>query len=384
MTKPLIVSFIFIVFWVFQPLNAQSLDDLEFGTLNTFDIATWNIEWFPKRNSTEDYVATIIEQLDAEVLAIQEIDDERLFKDMIAGIPDYEVYIPNSYANGLGYVYKNNGFTINAIYKIYNSSAYWSIFPRSPLLMDLTVNNERLILINNHFKCCGDGDLDLDNTNDSEFRRYEASRLLKAYVDDYLLNEKVIILGDLNDLLTDDAVNNVFQMYLNDPTNFVFADMAIANGNATNWSYPNWPSHLDHILVTNELFPLINTNATNVSTIRLDDYFSGGFSSYDYHVSDHRPVGIQLDFNALQISNPSYTPIFSLWPNPSAGAFNLELSINNLSHLIEIFDTKGRLVHKETVSESGILSFNLGLNKGVYLVKVKGNYKSQTKQLIIR
>ena len=384
MTKPLIVPFIFIVFWVFQPLNAQSLDDLEFGTLNTFDIATWNIEWFPKRNSTEDYVATIIEQLDAEVLAIQEIDDERLFKDMIAGIPDYEVYIPNSYANGLGYVYKNNGFTINAIYKIYNSSAYWSIFPRSPLLMDLTVNNERLILINNHFKCCGDGDLDLDNTNDSEFRRYEASRLLKAYVDDYLLNEKVIILGDLNDLLTDDAVNNVFQMYLNDPTNFVFADMAIANGNATNWSYPNWPSHLDHILVTNELFPLINTNATNVSTIRLDDYFSGGFSSYDYHVSDHRPVGIQLDFNALQISNPSYTPIFSLWPNPSAGAFNLELSINNLSHLIEIFDTKGRLVHKETVSESGILSFNLGLNKGVYLVKVKGNYKSQTKQLIIR
>ena len=103
-----------------------------------------------------------LQQLDAEVLAIQEIDDERLFKDMIAGIPGFEVYIPNSYANGLGYVYKNTGFTINAIYKIYNSSAYWSIFPRSPLLMDLTVNNERLILINNHFKCCGDGDLDLD------------------------------------------------------------------------------------------------------------------------------------------------------------------------------------------------------------------------------
>ena len=129
MTKPLIVPFLFIVFWVLQPLNAQSLDDLSFGNSNTFDIATWNIEWFPKRDTTEDYVTTIIQQLDAEVLAIQEIDDERLFKDMIAGIPGYEVYIPNSYANGLGYVYKNTGFTINAIYKIYNSSAYWSIFP---------------------------------------------------------------------------------------------------------------------------------------------------------------------------------------------------------------------------------------------------------------
>jgi hypothetical protein len=136
--------------------------------------------------------------------------------------------------------------------------------------------------------------------------------------------------------------------------------------------------------VTNELFPLINTNATNVSTIRLDDYFNGGFSSYDYHVSDHRPVGIQLEFNALQFSNPNDTPIFTLWPNPSTGTFNIEMPKSDLSHIFEIFDTKGRLVHKETVFESGILSFNLSLIKGVYLVKVKGNYESQTKQLIIR
>ena len=91
-----------------------------------------------------------------------------------------------------------------------------------------------------------------------------------------------------------------------------------------------------------------------------------------------------IDFNALQISNPSDIPIFTLWPNPSTGIFNLELYKNNVSHLIEIFDTKGRLVHKATVSETGILSFNLSLNKGVYLVKVKGNSESQTKQLIIR
>ena len=150
------------MFWILQPLNAQSLDDLSYGTPNTFDIATWNIEWFPKRDTTEDYVTTIIEQLDAEVLAIQEIDDERLFKDMIAGIPGYEVYIPNSYANGLGYVYKNTGLLLTPSIKfiIVQLIGVFSAF--TPLLMDLTVNNERLILINNHFKCCGDGDLDLD------------------------------------------------------------------------------------------------------------------------------------------------------------------------------------------------------------------------------
>ena len=85
-------------------------------------------------------------------------------------------------------------------------------------------------------------------------------------------------------------------------------------------------------------------------------------------MSDHRPVGIQLDFNALQISNPSDIQFLHLQPNPS-GIFNMEFYKASVSHLIEIFDTKGRLVHKATVSNSGVLSFNLSLNKGVYLVE---------------
>ena len=30
--------------------------------------------------------------------------------------------------------------------------------------------------------------------------------------------------------------------------------MDIAYSSSSNWSYPSWPSHLDHILLTNELF----------------------------------------------------------------------------------------------------------------------------------
>ena len=33
-----------------------------------------------------------------------------------------------------------------------------------------------------------------------------------------------------------------------------FVDLEIAYGSSTNWSYPTWPSHLDHICITNELF----------------------------------------------------------------------------------------------------------------------------------
>ncbi|HBE11943.1 MAG TPA: hypothetical protein DCY76_05855, partial [Flavobacteriales bacterium] len=60
--------------------HGQTLDDLEFGLPNTLDIATWNIEWFPKNgNATIERVQTIIQNLDIDLWAIQEIDDTTAF-----------------------------------------------------------------------------------------------------------------------------------------------------------------------------------------------------------------------------------------------------------------------------------------------------------------
>ena len=47
---------------------------LNFGTSNTLDIVTWNLEWFPKNgNITIDSLKSIIEKIDADVYAFQEI-----------------------------------------------------------------------------------------------------------------------------------------------------------------------------------------------------------------------------------------------------------------------------------------------------------------------
>ena len=78
--------------------------------------------------------------------------------------------------------------------------------------------------------------------------------LLKTYIDENLSNEKVIVLGDLNDDISEPHQNNVFQDVLDDSYNYQFGDLIIAQGNSSDWSFPNWPSHLDHILITNELF----------------------------------------------------------------------------------------------------------------------------------
>ena len=106
-------------------------------------------------------------------------------------------------------------------------------------------------------------------------------------------NANVIVVGDFNDDLTDIQENNVFQQFLNDETNYRFADFSIANGPIYNWSFPNWPSHLDHILITNELFD----NVEDIQTILLreNNYYTYP-GVYENNVSDHQPVGIKLFF----------------------------------------------------------------------------------------
>ena len=95
----------------------------------------------------------------------------------------------------------------------------------------------------------------------------------------------------MNDELLDPN-NNVFQIFIDDPENYLFADIDLANStNEDNWSFPNWPSHIDHILITNELFDNVITTETALINLSL----SGGWGEYDTYISDHRPVVLSLD-----------------------------------------------------------------------------------------
>ena len=279
-------------------IHCQDLNDLTFGTDSTFDIMTWNIEWFPKNNQiTVDYVTQIIQALEIDILAIQEIDDTDMFDQMLNALSEYEGYYESAWFAGLAYIYKTDIIEINDIYEIYTTSPYWSAFPRSPMVMDLNFMGENIFIINNHFKCCGDGSMNLNDLGDEETRRYTASNLLKEYIDTNLSDENVIVLGDLNDILTDAVENNVFQMIISDTENYLFTDMEIAEGSSSDWSYPWWPSHLDHILITNELFDEFVNEGSDVQTIKIDDYMEGGFNDYNMNISDHRPVALKLDFD---------------------------------------------------------------------------------------
>ena len=317
---------LFILLISSQLLTAQNLNNLNFGTDTTFDAISWNIEWFPKNNNTASKVQAILTNLEADVYALQEIDDTTLLKQVVANISGYECHFKSSYYGGLAYVYNTNTVQINSKYEIFTSQPYWNALPRSPQILDLTFMGENYILINNHFKCCGDGILNTNNPIDEENRRLQATTLLKQFIDSVFVNKKVILVGDLNDELTDNSVNNVFQNLIIDSVNYLFTDMQIAQGNSVDWSYPTWPSHLDHILITNELFADFQNLNSAVSVIRVDDYMIS-WNNYENNVSDHRPIGLKLAFN-----------------NTSS----ISEGINSEKKLIKVVDGFGRNAKKKT------------------------------------
>ena len=292
---------IFLLLISAQLLNGQSLEDLDFGTDSTFEVVSWNIEWFPKNGQvTADSVKTIIQSLAADVYALQEIDDTTLLKQVVSTIPGYSCYFKSTYYGGLAYVYNTNTVQVNEKYEIYTSQPFWNTFPRSPQVLELTFNNEDYVILNNHFKCCGDGTLNTNDPNDEEMRRLSAVTLLKQYIDSLFIDERVIIVGDLNDILTDPTANNVFNSFLNN-SDYLFVDFPIALGSSSNFSYPSWPSHLDHILISNELFADFSKPNSWLSCIRIDDYMSS-WNAYDNNISDHRPIGLRLQVDPV-ISN---------------------------------------------------------------------------------
>jgi exonuclease III len=309
-----------------QLLSGQALDDLHFGSDTTFDVISWNIEWFPKNNNTASKVQEILTSLEADIYALQEIEDTTLLKQVVSNIPGYECYFKSSYYGGLAYVFNTNTVQINSKYEIFTSQSYWNAFPRSPQILDFTFMGNNYILINNHFKCCGDGILNINNSADEENRRLQAVTFLKQFIDNTFSSKRVILLGDLNDNLIDNTINNVFQAFIIDNANYLFADIQIAQGNSIDWSYPTWPSHLDHILITNEIFSDFQNSNSLVSVIRIDDYMSS-WSNYENNVSDHRPIGLKLDCNAI---------------NSIAEVINLEKKV------LKVKDILGRDILKKT------------------------------------
>ena len=352
--------------------SGQNLDDFDFSTDSTLEVVTWNIETFPKNGlATVDYVEDIITAIDADILAFQEITDTYLFENAVSGLDGYEAYFPEENHMGLAYAWKTGTVDITEIYRIYPGDNYSRPFPRRPLVMEFSYKGTPLIVVNNHFKCCGDNVIEPEDPWDEETRRLDASELIKTYIDENWPEKHVMVVGDLNDILTDDVEDNVFRIYFDDLDNYRFADWDIANGSSSHWSYPSWPSHLDHILITNELFDEMDEGIAATQTLEIDDYLEGGWNEYENNVSDHRPVAVRFQPDegvGISPISDSQTKL-TIAPNPAKKQVTIQSPEHTSEATVIIYNSQGVKIVKRKI-KNGVLHWNTtDIAPGIYIVK---------------
>jgi endonuclease/exonuclease/phosphatase family metal-dependent hydrolase len=244
------------------------------GTDSTLDIMTWNIEQFPKHSETIDRVATLISNMNLDIIAFQEINNRTSFETLRGKLNGWASEIDSK--NSVGYFYKTAEVERLEFFELFRGDTY--SFPRpAPAMSIKHKSGLEITLINLHLKCCG-------QTEDIA-RRTAASQRLKSYVESTLSKQNVVILGDWNDVIAGN-LTGAFDNFLNDKTKYLFADLEIAQNFSLGWSYPSFPSHIDHILINAPLFEAF----VEVMTVSPDKCEPVYFST----ISDHRPVAIRL------------------------------------------------------------------------------------------
>jgi len=234
------------------------------------EVATWNIRQFPQAGSTIEALVDVIPNMNVDIIAVQEIQNTSMFLSMANQLAGWEAAVEN--VNGsieLGYLYKTSAITsFGAMTKLFSGDT--NGYPREAVEVDIThANGLSVKLINIHLKCCGD----------SESRREDASITMKSYLDNQLADGNVIVLGDFND---DIKNGSPFTNFLNDSNDYFFADKSIADGSSAEWSFPSFPSHIDHILCTDDL----KDEFVIAKTLTLNDCVT----NYNGVISDHLPV----------------------------------------------------------------------------------------------
>ena len=257
------------------------------GTDIGFEIMTWNWEFFPTAaDSTINALTEIIDDLDIDIIAIQEIRKMSYFEDLMNNLPMYDAVLSqNSSFLHQAIIYKHNDFDAISTKELFIDNDY-NFAGRPPLQSTFKdrVTGNIINVINIHMKCCDSG---LE-------RRKKASKMLHEYIyNNEKLNDNWIVLGDWNDDLKDEVGEHCFEPFL-DNQNFKFVTESIVY-DYDQASYPKAPYHsfLDHILISTNL---INDNDYQIRTVPIDKMM-GGYDIYEYYISDHLPVLLQIPDN---------------------------------------------------------------------------------------
>ena len=361
---------------------------------HTLDIVTWNVEWFGDASNGPDddnlqmqNAKTLIETIDADLYALQEISNANLFETLVTNLEGYSGVLANfDQTQRTAYIYKDETIKVYQDQLISNGMNYsdWAAgrFPFE-LFIDATINGEtrEMYLYNIHAKAFGEQS---DYT-----QRINASRQLKVFLDNQRRSANVMVLGDFNDEILQSTYNNLASPYKNfdDDSEYSILTKSLEVNGYT--SYSRF-SMLDHILISSEL-----EDEWLEGTQRVEN--PNYIGNYLSETSDHYPV-----WTRFQYGTPTNTEIdsefdkhemgfilYPNYPNPFNPSTTIGFEIQTPANVeLQVVDIMGRELTKINYGyiTSGSYQYKVEADNwasGMYFYTLRVNDQVQSRSMLL-
>ncbi|MBC5842151.1 endonuclease [Flavobacterium sp. F-380] len=399
-------------------------NDLAIAKDKTLDIATWNIAWFgDEKNSPaagkpnsdaiqKEAVKNVLQQLDADIYAVEEVSDDVLFAQMVSEMNDYSFVLSEatSYPSDntspkqkVGFIYKNKTVKpvktkvlLQTIHPFYNGGSIAALtnYPdsdksrffasgRLPFMLtaDVTIGGDtkQINIIDLHARANTSGDAQ----GKYDMRKFDVE-VLKDTLDAQYPTANLILLGDYNDDV-DFTVSSVtttvstFEAYVNDSARYKVLTKTLSEQGFR--SYATYENMIDHIMVSNELADLYIDGSARVHY----EFFT---SDYTKTASDHFPVSARLQLKAFSLDATNATniscngeadgtakvtvsggiaPYTYTWSNGTKSNFNAISNLEAGIYNVVVLDAlNNKLTANFTITEPSLISIPSSVESTVY------------------
>lgn len=268
------------------------------------EAVTWNIECYGvdsfcadgEINKQTKNIVTIVDTLNADLYALQELADQEALTRIVTNMTDYKGIVAKDMVGTqiTGFVYNTNVIEAlsSGLIKIGDPGDWASSkYTRYPFYFKFVYHSETtadtLYAVVIHAEA-GDSRRDYES-------RQNAAQSLYNYFTKNKPDANVILLGDYNDdvdvSIYKDEVSP-YKPFITHNKQFKVVTKLISNNHQT--TYLGYPDAIDHITISNELFDNYISKSAEAFTKAIE--LIGGESVYERTTTGHIPVWAKFEF----------------------------------------------------------------------------------------
>lgn len=398
-----------------NPVSVSGNSNTQQPAVDTLKVVAWNIEWFggslgpADDNLQEQQVRTVLQNINADVYALQEVVSIARLQNIVNQMPGYGMVVADFCSNGtmasscggaqkLAYVFRNSKVQSLRTYAMLrngsaNASFNWSS-GRLPYQLEANVTlngaTRRIQFFNIHGKA---------NTSDfiqSYNRRRDGAREMHDSLVVQYGAGNWVVLGDYNDdldrTITTQVAPDTTTSFISFRTNPTFFPITLPLSLAGQRSTVSFSDVIDHITVGTEMHQAYVANSARILRTEVESWVP----DFGNTTSDHYPVfssfvwtGTSLRVAAPLEALPQRTALsYSMQAVTLASRIDLYVkdSQSQPTH-VQLVDMNGRILSQmkvQTVAGTTKLSFNTSsLSSGMYIVRVQNQTGVLTQKVLI-